>query len=116
MSLTPTSRLTSDSIRSPVVAVTTRAAPKIAPCHQAPSSRNTKLPTPAATPASREPAKPSQDFFGLIDGAIGWRPKRTPATYPPVSEHTTASRNAMVRAAPSGESTSNAAKEAKSGT
>ncbi len=29
-------------------------------------------------PATCEPAKPSQDFFGLIVGAIGCRPASTP--------------------------------------
>ena len=33
------------------------------------------LPTAAA---NSEPPKPSQDFFGLTDGAIGCRPKSAP--------------------------------------
>ena len=37
---------------------------------------------------SAEPAKPSQDFFGLTVGAIGCRPNSTPATYPPTSLRT----------------------------
>lgn len=44
---------------------------------------------PAVSPATVDPAKPSQDFLGLIDGAIGCLPSQMPAVYPPVSEHTT---------------------------
>ena len=35
--------------------------------------------TPAPTQDSSDPAKPSQDFFGEITGAIGCRPNSTPA-------------------------------------
>ena len=31
------------------------------------------------------PANPSQVFFGLMCGANGWRPKRLPNTYAPMS-------------------------------
>ncbi len=48
-----------------------------------------------------EPAKPSQDFFGLIDGAIGCLPRNTPAAYPPVSESTTAASVTRIRKWPS---------------
>ena len=34
---------------------------------------------PPTAAKTAEPAKPSHDFFGLTDGAIGWRPSRTPA-------------------------------------
>ena len=40
-------------------------------------------------PVTCEPAKPSQDFLGLIVGAIGCLPASTPAVYPPTSDATT---------------------------
>ena len=67
-------------------------------------------------PASWEPAKPSQDFFGLIVGAIGCLPASTPAAYPPTSEATTQSRKVSARPAPSGATTSSVANEQNSGT
>ena len=36
--------------------------------------------TPATTPNTSEPTKPSHDFFGLIFGAIGCLPISTPKT------------------------------------
>ena len=43
-------------------------------------STNTVISTPATVPNSTEPANPSQDFLGLIFGAIGCRPNSTPST------------------------------------
>ena len=79
MSLIPRSRLISDSTRSPSVALITSSAPSSAPSHQASSSSSATHSAPATMPATCEPAKPSQDFFGLIVGAIGCRPASTPA-------------------------------------
>jgi hypothetical protein len=67
-------------------------------------------------PVITDPAKPSQDFFGLIVGAIGCRPRNTPAAYPPTSEAITASMKHSTRAAPSSGTASMAAKAAKAGT
>ena len=66
--------------------------------------------------ASTEPAKPSQDFFGLIDGAIGCLPNSTPAAYPPTSLATTVAMKASTRAAPSSGTSSRTANPASSGT
>src|SRR5690606_16481217 len=79
MSLMPTSRLMSDSHRSPRVAKVTPATPSARPAHHGPSSATMTTATPAATLAIIEPAKPSQDFFGEMLGAIGCLPNRTPA-------------------------------------
>src|SRR5690606_37505730 len=78
MSLMPRWRLISDSIRSLTVALQASAAPNSKPCHHwPPSSRSTES-TPASMPNTSDPAKPSQDFFGLIRGAIGCLPNSTP--------------------------------------
>src|SRR5689334_24014922 len=75
MSLTPRSRLISDSPRSPSTDAPATARPKIAPCHQpAPSIRKCSATALPAAVQKSEPAKPSQDFFGLTDGAIGCLP------------------------------------------
>ncbi len=47
-----------------------------------------------------DPAKPSQDFFGEITGAIGCLPNRTPATYPPMSEAIVTRMNVMMPCTP----------------
>src|SRR6476646_3519864 len=101
MSLTPRSRLISDSARSPPVAVTATAAPTSKPCHHWPPSSSHTVNAPPIIAATTEPEKPSQDFFGEIDGAIGCLPNSTPAAYPPVSEATTMIRKVMIRAEPS---------------
>ena len=67
-------------------------------------------------PATSDPAKPSHDFFGLIDGAIGCLPASTPTAYPPTSEATTHSMNVSTRPTPSGATVSIATKEQNSGT
>jgi hypothetical protein len=85
MSLMPRSRLIDDSIKSPVVAATAAAAPATSPVHHGPCSASTTHATPTAMQNSTEPAKPSHDFLGLMVGAIGWRPARTPTAYPPMS-------------------------------
>jgi hypothetical protein len=79
MSLMSRSRLIMDSTRSPMVAASTTAAPRSTPCHGWPCSRYITQSVPAARQATAEPAKPSQVFFGLIAGAIGWRPTVIPA-------------------------------------
>ena len=79
MSLMPMSRFMSDSMRSPSVAETTSSAPVSTPAHHGPCSRKTTPSAPATMPVTREPAKPSQDFLGLIVGAIGCLPASTPA-------------------------------------
>ena len=56
---------------------------------------------PPTTHSSTEPAKPSHDFLGLIVGAIGCLPKRTPAAYPPTSLQTAVTRKTNIRATPS---------------
>ena len=68
----------SDSTRSPSVALSTSSAPVRTPCHHDPPSISHTDSAPVTMPAASEPAKPSQDFFGLIVGAIGWRPANTP--------------------------------------
>jgi hypothetical protein len=110
------SRLINDSPRSPTVAETAIAAPKISPPHQGPSRVRTISRTPASMQATTDPAMPSHDFFGLIDGAIGCLPRRTPAANPPTSLHTTVTMKAITRAAPSSGTSSSAAKPASRGT
>ena len=56
---------------------------------------------PPTMQSSTEPAKPSQDFFGLMVGAMGCLPKRTPAAYPPTSLQTVVMRKTKMRATPS---------------
>ena len=70
MSLSPRSRLSRDSPRSPRVETTTVQAPSAAPAHQGPSMAQAH-PAPVATAASREPISPSQDFLGETEGARG---------------------------------------------
>ncbi|OAX67731.1 hypothetical protein A5N15_01285 [Rothia kristinae] len=79
MSLMPTSRLTMDSERSPTVEAMTSSTASTAPCHQGSCSSRTAQRMPTATEPTMEPAKPSQVFFGLIRGAMGCLPHRTPA-------------------------------------
>ena len=99
-----------------MVAETATAAPKISPPHQGPSSIRPISRTPASMQAATDPAMPSHDFLGLIDGAIGCLPNSTPAANPPTSLHTTVTMNAITRAAPSSGTSSRAAKPASSGT
>ena len=70
MSLMPRSRLISDSPRSPMVAETAMAAPKTSAAPPRPVERqgdDQQRRRSACRPAT-EPAMPSHDFFGLIDG------------------------------------------------
>ena len=88
MSLTPRSRLIIDSARSPRTAAAETANPKSG----APPRRHVEQQAQQQRAADRrgdhEPAKPSHDFFGLIAGAIGCLPKKTPADVPAgVGEH-----------------------------
>ncbi len=78
MSLMPRSRLSSDSDRSPIVAATTMAAPSRAPAYQGPSSASATQTTPSDIASAKEPTIPSQDFFGLTDGASGCLPNTVP--------------------------------------
>ena len=55
------------------------AAPKTRPPHHGPSSARTMNGVATSMHATTDPAKPSQDFFGLIDGAIACLPNITPA-------------------------------------
>ena len=71
MSLTPRSRLISDSIRSPVVATSAITTPITAPCHQGWCSNSHIASAPPVAATTTEPPKPSQDFFGEMVGAIG---------------------------------------------
>ena len=97
MSLMPRSRLISDSPRSPIVAETAMAAPNTSPPHHGPSRASASSGVATIMQAVTEPAKPSQDFFGLIDGAIGCLPNSTPAAYPPTSLATTVAMKASTR-------------------
>ena len=78
MSLMPTSRLISDSIRSPAVPNTTQVSPISTPNHH--GSFSTRLPSTAPTIAANtaEPARPSQVFLGLMLGAIACLPRVAP--------------------------------------
>ena len=53
-----------------MVAVTAMAAPKASPPHQGASSPGTRIAVATTMQVPMEPAIPSQDFLGLIDGAI----------------------------------------------
>ena len=58
------------------MAAATVVTARIAPTHHGwPTNRGTVTTPTSAEPAS-EPARPSQDFLGLMRGAIGVRPKR----------------------------------------
>ena len=87
----------------------------IRPYHQRSSSSSATDRQAPAEPATIDPTKPSQDFFGLIFGAIGCLPSSAPAAYPPVSEQITTMRNVSTRAAPSAGTTSMVAKAMHSG-
>ena len=80
MSLIPRSRLI---MRLDQVAAGRRPRPGRrrgrCPTQNGACSPKTAISTPAAMPKTTEPAKPSQDFFGLIFGAIGCLPNSTPA-------------------------------------
>ena len=76
MSLMSRSRLIMDSTRSPRIAASTAAAPASSPCQAWPCSSSVTQSHPATRQATAEPAKPSQVFFGLMTGAIRWRPPR----------------------------------------
>ena len=67
------------SLAAVVAGVFSRPAPVSTPAHHGPCSRKTTLSAPAAIPVTCDPAKPSQDFLGLILGAIGCLPASTPA-------------------------------------
>src|SRR5665647_516502 len=85
MSLSSRSRLIRDSARSPSVAVSTEASPSAMPISGLASNATTMPTAPTADASSNEPARPSQVFLGLTEGARRFRPRRTPAVYPPVS-------------------------------
>ena len=74
MSFTPRSRLIALSAKSPPVAVIVRTKPAITPCHQGASRMKTNDSAPTKDCKITDPAKPSQDFFGLMDAAIGCLP------------------------------------------
>src|SRR5690606_6905683 len=113
--LIPRSRLSNDSARSPRTAAPATTTPKRTPAHHAmPASPSPTAPPAAA--ASSEPARPSHDFFGLTDGAIGCRPKNTPDTYPPVSVRPTATRVTSTRQGPSPAAAGSAANPPRNGT
>jgi hypothetical protein len=76
MSLMSRSRLIMDSVRSPRVAASTATAPVSSPCQTWPCSISVRQSHPAMRQAAAEPAKPSHVFFGLMTGAIRWRPPR----------------------------------------
>ena len=84
MSFTPIRRLNTDSTRSPAVEATTMtAANGIAQYQGEPITAKAIAPTTAEP--TKEPARPSQLFFGEIFGAIGCLPQFTPAIKPNVS-------------------------------
>ena len=66
--------------RSPEQAVSTTARPYAAPSSGEVSNSVAKKIAPERAQAAAEPAKPSQDFLGDTDGAIGCLPSSTPAT------------------------------------
>ena len=69
MSLMPRSRLISDSPRSPIVAETAmRGAEQQRRPTTGPSRASATSGVATSMQASTEPAMPSHDFFGLIDG------------------------------------------------
>ena len=70
------------------------------PTHHDEPSTNTVSKEPTNIDASNEPAKPSHVFLGLMRGASGCLPSRTPAAYPPVSLAMTHARKVTMRAAP----------------
>ena len=79
MSFISRSRLIIDSTRSPSVAATTAAPPRIEALPDVTVQQQRQRIAPAARQARMDPAKPSQVFFGLMAGAIGCRPMRMPA-------------------------------------
>jgi hypothetical protein len=68
-----------DSTRSPRVAAATAATPSTRPSQTVPGNRNLIPSAPAARHRTADPASPSHVFFGLMLGAIAWRPNRMPA-------------------------------------
>src|SRR5215211_3234267 len=74
MSLIPKSLLIIDSMRSPQVPTATRLTPRMMPTQNGTFRARTAIQMPAAVPKISDPATPSQDFFGLIVGAIGCLP------------------------------------------
>ena len=80
MSLIPRSLLIIDSMRSPQVPTATRLTPRMMPTQNGTSRTKMAMQIPAAVANTNDPPRPSQDFFGLIFGAIGCLPKSTPAT------------------------------------
>src|SRR5450759_5818765 len=85
-SLTPASRLSRDSARSPHTAATDTAAPMSTYHHSPAAGRIRKYaPTHTAMVPSVPAANPSHDFLGEICGAILCRPIVAPTTYANVS-------------------------------
>ena len=72
--------------------------------------------TPPMTQATTEPAAPSQDFLGLIEGAMGCLPVSTPTANPPMSLHTVTMMNTATRLAPSGAASRRLENDASIGT
>ena len=65
--------------------------------------------------ATSEPINPSQVFLGLMCGAKGWRPNRTPEMYAKVSLQATKTTKVRIRAGPSSEWPSNTINPARKG-
>src|SRR5699024_4826330 len=116
MSLMPRSRLSSDWERSPPVETSTSTPPIATATGQGRSSARVPTAGTAAVPSSRDPANPSQLFFGLIRGAIGCVPNSTPATYPPMSLPTGPSTASSTSIAPSSRANSSSRKQPRNGT
>ena len=78
MSLMPRSRLICDSTKSPRVAVATIVKPSSRPIQTGLLASRVADNVTAVIPKISEPASPSHDLFGLIDGTIGCLPNSTP--------------------------------------
>ena len=83
---------------------------------QFPWSTSVTESTPTTTQLAHDPAKPSQDFFGLTVGAIGCLPNMTPAAYPPMSLLIVTRMKTMMRLTPSGAWRSIIANDTSAGT
>ena len=70
MSLIPRSLLIIDSMRSPQVPIATRLTPRMMPTQNGTSRTKMAMQIAAAVANANDPPRPSQDFFGLIFGAI----------------------------------------------
>ena len=104
-----------DSQRSPSVAATAARTPRTRPTHQRPSSSPVTVAHPTTMQETTDPAKPSQDFFGEITGAIGCFPNSTPTAYPPMSEAAVTPMNVKTAAAPRSSASNSATNEPRNG-